>query len=176
MAYTRERKGREVELLKRSIESSEVFILADPIGLSVSQSNELRRKIRKEGGSMRVYKNTLIRRVLADEGNGRFEALMRDIDGPTALVFSADPISVSKVLTDFAKENEALRVKSGYYAGDVLTREHVQKLSKLGSREEVIGKLILALKAPVYRLAGALKSPAAKLTFVLKAVGEKESK
>lgn len=176
MAYTKERKEQEAERLKKSLGESDAFVLADPIGLTVAQSNDLRRKLREGGCSLRVYKNTLIKRVLSEEDEGRFKGLMGEVEGPTALAFAADPISLSKALLDFAKENEALQVRGGYYAGDVLTREDIEKMSKLGSREEVIGRLIMTLKAPVYRLAGALKGPATRLNLVLKAVGEKEKK
>lgn len=174
MAHTLERKKQDIETLRKSLDENDTFIFANPIGLTVAQSSALRRKLRAQGCGMKVYKNTLIKLVLKDRGNGQFEPLTSGLKGPTAVAVSKDPIVLSKLLLDYARENDVFKVGGGCYAGQTLSPAEVVSLSRLGSREEVVSKLILALKAPMYKLVNALKGPATSLTLTLKAMAEEK--
>ncbi|MEW5947365.1 MAG: 50S ribosomal protein L10 [bacterium] len=176
MAVTLEKKKEIVSELKTSLAGNDVLILADCIGLTVAQVSGLRRQLRQEGCRLKVGKNSLIRRALAEQGAGRFDALMPYVDGHTAMVFAkGDPIAVSKTLLDFAKDNEPLRIKAGFFEGTVIEPAGLTALSKLGSKNELLAALIMTLKAPVYSLAHVLNAPLGNLILTLKAAAEKRN-
>jgi large subunit ribosomal protein L10 len=125
-------------------------------GLSVSQMQELRRRI-AEDATFSVVKNTLARR--AAEASER-EEMLQHLAGPTGIVWiTGDPARAAKALTEFGKEvDDLFAIKGGLLNGQPFAAEQVTALTKLPSREELIAKLAGGLAAPLHSL-GALSQP-----------------
>jgi large subunit ribosomal protein L10 len=119
----------------------------------------LRAKARESGVYLRVLKNTLVRRAIADTP---FAGLADQLVGPLIYSISDDPVAAAKVLNDFAKGNDKLVLKAGSYAGNVLDKAAVQALASIPGREELLARLLGVMQAPVSGFACAMAALAKK--------------
>ncbi|GAA5173398.1 50S ribosomal protein L10 [Niveibacterium umoris] len=139
--------------------NAQTVVVAEYAGIEVTDVTVLRAKAREAGVYLRVLKNTLARRAVADTA---FAGLAEHMTGQLIYSFSADPVAAAKVLNDFAKTNDKLKLKAGCYAGKVLDKAGVQALASIPSREELLAKLLGVMKAPVSGMAVALGALAKK--------------
>jgi large subunit ribosomal protein L10 len=128
---------------------------------------ELRSKARQARIYVRVVKNTLTRRAI--EGSS-YECLRDQLSGPLALAISKDPVAVAKLLAEFAKSNEALKIRVGAMGGKLMSLEQVQALAKLPSREQLLAILAGTLQAPIVKFVRTLNEVPAKFVRTLAAV------
>ncbi len=175
MPLTLEDKKVLVEEISSELKNSSWCILTDVIGLKVSEVNELRNKARESGVNIKVYKNRLIKRAIDEQDDsGELGKLVSHLKGPTAVAFvSEDPIIASKMFVDFAEDNKNFTIKAAVLDAKYLSPEEIKELSKLGSMASIYGKLILAMKAPMYKLINALQGPGSSLVGTLKSIAEK---
>ncbi len=169
----RDDKHQAVAALSEQFRTVRSMFLIDYKGLKVVDATELRRKIRDFDGSYIVVKNTLALRAARENG---LEQIGTYLEGPTALAFHRrDVVGMAKLLTEIAKTNPNFQFKAAVIEGKVVPPTEVQKIAALPSREVLLGKLVFLLKAPLQRLAGALKSPARDLALVLTQVQKQRS-
>ncbi len=117
-------------------------------GITVTQATDLRSRIRAKGGKYLVVKNTLARRAV----EGKPLAQVRDhFTGPTAVAYGADPVSLAKVLTDFAKESPVIEFKAGLVEGRPVAANQVSEIAQMPSREQLVAKLLFLLQSPITR-------------------------
>lgn len=148
-------------------------ILVDYRGLTVKEMQGLRAKLREVGSAVRVYKNTLTARALAEL---EYPSMDEMLEGPTAFVFaSEDPVAPSKVVFDFAKEHKALEVKGGLFEGHVVASADVKRMASLPSREVLYAQIMGAMQAPVRNLMYVMNAPAGALARALKAVADQKA-
>jgi large subunit ribosomal protein L10 len=154
---TRPQKQAEVESLREKLGRASSLLAVDYRGLTVAQSQELRRRLRlaAEGrAEYRVAKNTVLRRAVQDGPWRGVDGLLR---GPTAIAIAFDDASaVAKALCDFAKEHEKLQIKGGVVEGQRVDPAQIQRLAALPSRQELRAQLAATLQAPLRSLAGTL--------------------
>lgn len=149
-----------VDEIKGYAADAKAAVLVDYRGLTVEQDTKLRRQLREAGVVYKVYKNTML--VRAFEGTD-FAQLDKDLEGPTAIAFSAeDETAPARILSDFAKEVEALQFKSGVVSGTYYDEAGIQALAKIPSRDTLISKLLGSLQSPVTNLARVLNQIAEK--------------
>jgi len=148
-----EDKKAVVAEVAEEIAKAQTVVLAEYNGIKVADLTVLRSKARESGVFLRVVKNTLVRRAVADT---QFAPLAEQMTGPLIYGVSADPVAAAKVLNDFAKGNDKLVLKAGSYAGKVLDKAGVQALASIPSRDELLAKLLGVMKAPVSGFAGAM--------------------
>lgn len=161
------KKSAEIELLQERFESANMVILADYRGLSVSQMQDFRGKLRESEGEFRVSKNTLVR--IAAERAG-VQGLEEFLEGPTAVVFAMGDIAgAAKAVSDFAKSSRILEVKAGSMNNEVMTAAEVEIISSLPPREELLGKLVGMLASPMARTVGVLSGPSRSMAYVVNA-------
>jgi large subunit ribosomal protein L10 len=172
---TKADKATVIEELKEKFESNEYFYITDASTLSVAKTTELRRAFFEKGIEMKVVKNTLARKALEalpEENNysGVFDALK----GPTALLFSPVANAPARVIKEFRKTSDRPIIKAAYiqsavYHGD----EQLDALTKLKSKEELLGDLLGLLGSPMQNLMGALNSGGNNISGLLKALEER---
>ncbi|HOK52856.1 MAG TPA: 50S ribosomal protein L10 [Armatimonadota bacterium] len=168
----RPEKVQEVEELREILQGSKAAIIADYRGLNVKTISTLRKRLRDSDSSMRVVKNTLLKR--ASEGLPA-ENLVKDLEGPTALAYSlSDPVSVAKVLTGFVREFKILTIKGGVAEGQVMGPTQIQALSTMPAREVLIAQVVGGLQAPVSSLVGTMQQIYAGLVYTLQGVADKK--
>ena len=168
----RDQKLQEIDRLKDSFARAKSAILADYRGLTVSEMNDVRGKLRAASVELRVTKNTLAR--LAIKGTPT-ETLSDSLVGPTAIAFSyADPVAAAKVLVDLAKSHEDLQLKAGVLGGKLLTADDITALSKLPSKDVLLAQLLSVMNGPATGLVNVLIGNHRKLVQVLAAIRDKK--
>jgi len=169
----RKEKARSVDDISKKFETAKALIFADYKGLKVSEITNLRMKLSKAGSGIKVVKNRLVKKALK---NKSIEGLDHIFSGPTAMAYSdSDPAAVAKILIEFAKECEALKVKGGYMNGRPLDINTIHLLATLPSKEVLLSRLLASMNAPATNLAGVLLAVPRALVTVLNAIKEKKA-
>lgn len=152
-------KKAVVAEVSAQVANAQTIAVAEYRGIEVSNLTALRAKARESGVYLRVLKNTLVRRAIADT---QFAGLADHLVGPLIYGISEDPVAAAKVLHDFAKGNDKLVLKAGSYAGKTLDKAAVQELASIPSREELLAKLLGVMQAPLTGFAASLAALAKK--------------
>jgi len=145
--------------LATKFRESTTTVVTDYRGLTVAQVTELRKKLREADVEFQVLKNTLVRRATAQTD---LTELDQHLTGPTAIAFSKDVVAPAKILAEFAKKNDALKVKGGVVEGKVVDLDQIKALAELPSREGLLSMLLSVLQAPMRNVALAVKAVAEK--------------
>ncbi|HEY5763246.1 MAG TPA: 50S ribosomal protein L10 [Rhodocyclaceae bacterium] len=153
MGLNLEEKKAVVAEVSAQVANAQTIVLAEYRGVEVGDLTRLRASARKSGVYLRVLKNTLVRRAVADTS---FAPLAEQMTGPLIYGISTDPVAAAKVLNDFAKGNEKFELRAGSYSGKLLDKSAVQALASIPSRDELLAKLLGIMQAPVSGFAGAL--------------------
>lgn len=127
-------KASVVEEIKNKMQESATYVLFEYQGLTVSETNELRRKLRESGSDLKVYKNTLTARAL----NSLNIDLNEHLNGPKAIAFGTDAIAPIKTLSEFAKAHKALEMKVGVVDGEIADITMLNSLATIPSREGLL--------------------------------------
>ena len=163
-------KVDKIKELTAALSNAKVIYLADFTGLDVAKVTGLRNKLRDAEVSYQVVKNRLAKRAAAEAG---ISGLDEHLVGPTAIALtSEDPIAPAKILQDFADEDDTFSIKSGFMDGQILSPNEIEALSKLPSREELLGKVLGSVQSPMYGLAGVLNGLLRNLVGVIGAIEE----
>lgn len=151
-----EQKKQVVADLIEKLKNAQAGVIVDYRGLTVEEDTDLRRKLREAGVEYKVVKNTLTRFAANEVG---LRGLDEFLNGPTSLAVSADdPVAPAKVIADFAKSNECLKIKSGFLDGNVISLDEINTLAKTPSRDTLIAQIMGSLNAPVSDLVRTLQA------------------
>ncbi len=164
----KEQKAEQVDLLTEKLKTAKVALLTDYRGLTVTQLQDLRGKLRTGDVEFRVVKNTLARRAADAAGVKELEA---QLEGPVAIAFGYEDLSLpSKLINDWVRATRLkLDVKGGLVEGRVFTPDQVKQLADLPSRETLIAQLMGTMQSPVGQLVGIMQTPLQQLRGVLEA-------
>jgi len=168
----KEQKAEQVELLTEKLKKAKVAVLTDYRGLTVSQIQELRGKLRTGNVEYRVVKNTLARRAAEAAG---LPALQSELEGPVAIAFGYDDLSLpAKLINEFVRATRLkLDVKGGLVEGRVVSPDQVKQLADLPSRETLLAQLLGTLQSPVGQLLAIMQTPHQQLLGALNAYKNK---
>lgn len=165
----REKKVEVVKELAQDFTDYNSLIITHYHGLTVKQITELRSQLFECGIKFLVVKNRLVKLALKDSS---FVSLESNFSGPTAIALSNDPVAVSKILMNFSKENQQLKLIKGFVEGAELDSEGIKTLSKMPSLDELRAKIISLLQTPATSLASVLTAPASSVVRVVSAYSE----
>ena len=171
MSLSREKKETVGSEVSESFSEANAAILANYSGLTVAQISDLRRQARNNGVDVRVIKNTLARLSVS---NSSFDCLSDYFVGPLVLSSSKDPVAVAKVVSNFAKSNEAFEITVGSMDGDLIDIDSIIKLASLPGRDELLTKLATTLLAPIGSLARTLNEVPSKFARSIIAVRDNQ--
>ncbi len=161
-------KALTVQEITERLRASSTAVLADYRGMTVSQMQDLRQKLRGGGVEMLVVKNTLARRAAQAAGYG---ALGPELVGPIAMLFAGEDVSApARVLAEYIRLNRKMAIKAGLLEGQLIKAETVAELADLPSREVLVSRLLGVLQAPLGNLASVLQAPLSKFARTLDAV------
>ncbi|MEM7413761.1 MAG: 50S ribosomal protein L10 [Myxococcota bacterium] len=168
-------KESQVAELKEKLDRATSMYVVDYRGLGVEDANQLRRRVRKEGGGdfeYKVTKNAVLRR--ATEGSD-FAGMHEHFAGPTAVAISfGDPAGLAKILDEFSNDHEVFELKGGVVSGETLTPKDIAVLATLPSLDELRGKIVGLLQAPASKLARLVSEPGAGLARIVSAKSQQE--
>jgi len=148
--------------------SSAVFV--DYAGMTVAEISNLRSKFRAQGVEYRVFKNTLVKKALAGEKfvDALAKTALRGMTG-VALSFE-EPSAAARVVKDFVKENEKLKIKGGLMDGAVLSAAAVEnQLATLPTKDQARAMLLATFNAPAQTFVRLINAPAQNFVLVLEA-------
>jgi large subunit ribosomal protein L10 len=173
LGLNREEKQAAVKEISAQVAQAQAIVLAEYRGLAVGALTNLRRKARGSGVYLRVLKNTLARRAVADTP---FAGLAEKMVGPLAYGISSDPVKVAKVLHDFSRENDKFVIKAGALPNVVMSLADVAILARMPSRAELLARLLGTMQAPIGQFLRTLNEVPAKFVRTLAAVCEQKEK
>ncbi|MBI4431973.1 MAG: 50S ribosomal protein L10 [Candidatus Omnitrophica bacterium] len=170
--FSRVSKNLIITELEKEIKSHSIFFIADHSSIPAAMMDKLRAKLRGSKGRYLVVKNTLGRRAF--EG-AKLAGVSETISGACGVAFSSgDPVTSSKILVDFAKENEGFKIRSGWMDGRLLGLEDIRALASLPSREVLLTRLVSSMQSPISRFAGVLAGTLRKAVTVLDAIAKQK--
>lgn len=168
MKKTRLEKENIVKDLKQRLGEASAVFISGYRGLKVDEITELRKRLRAYNSEYRVIKNTLAR--LAVQGTP-FEGLQRFVDGPVAITLSqGEPVDAAKVIKGFSTDFPKLELKGGLLGERLITAEDIERLSRLPSRDVLVGKLLGLFSVLPIRLVNVINAPLQRLTMALAAI------
>jgi large subunit ribosomal protein L10 len=161
----RPEKEAVVKELTEKFNSSKSLVITDYLGLNVAEMTELRKQLREAGVDFKVVKNTLATIAANDvEMNNMTEFF----SGPTAIAFGEeDAVSPAKILVEFAKDHEVIEIKAGILNGELISKEKVESLAEIPSREVLLAQAFAGMKAPLTGLVNVLQGNIRGLVQVL---------
>lgn len=139
----RDEKSAIVSELGDSFSRAKFAVVTDYCGLSVSELQQIRVELKECNSEIRIAKNTLLKRAVAGTDS---ELLSDDFSGTTAVVMSYDdPVSPAKVIAKFAEEHDKFQIRSAALEGEKLSVDELISLSKLPSKEVLLGQFLSVL-------------------------------
>ena len=166
----RSQKEEQVKEISEIFDGSGSVVMAEYSGMTVAEMTDLRAKLREQGASIRVVKNRLAKIALKGKP---FEAAGDMFTGPVAIAWAEDMISAPKVTVEFAKDSKSLAIKGGFMGDEVFDTSGIVGLSKLPSREELIGMVAQRLLGQASQVAQRLMSQGSALSGAIKVIEEK---
>lgn len=172
----REQKAQQIDELVGKLEANNFFYITDASGLSVAQIDAFRASCFKSGVEYKVYKNTLIQKAL-ERVEGDFEELYGVLKGFSGILFHPESGKApAKVIQDFRKNAEKPLLKGASIDSDIfIGDENLKTLSKIKSKEELVGEIIGLLQSPAKNVISALQSGGQTLSGIIKTLSEKEA-
>lgn len=173
----RDKKAQIIEDLKGKISDATFFYLTDSSTLTVEEINKFRGLCFDKGVTMQVVKNSLLVKALEPliaDGNETYKELLPELKGPTSLMISSSPKAPAEIIMEFRKDKEKPILKAAYidasvYVGD----DQLEGLSKIKTKEELIGEIIGLLESPAKNVISGLKSAGSTLAGLMKTLEER---
>ncbi|AFB25802.1 MULTISPECIES: 50S ribosomal protein L10 [spotted fever group] len=166
----RSEKPVAVEDIVNIYKESPSIIITHYHGLTVSQVSALRESLKSKEAGFKVVKNTLAKIAANQTGLNSIANLFA---GPTAIVYSKEPVEMAKLVVNFAKANDNLKIIGGIVDNHVLDEHSIKELSKLLTLNELRGKIIGLLQAPATQVVGVLQAPSSSMARVIQAHASK---
>ncbi len=162
---TKEQKSEVIELLKGKFSQYNNFYVTDTESLTVAQVVKLRRACFNKQVEMKVAKNTLIKKAMEAIDAERYSGVYDSLHKVTALMFSENPKDPALIISSFRTESKSERpvLKAAFINGDVYTgNDQLVALTKIKTKNELIGEVIGLLQSPAKRVIAALLHNAEK--------------
>lgn len=160
----RTQKADLVASMKEALTKSNFIVLLHYRGMTDKQLFDFRVSLKSKGVNLKIIKNTLAR--VAVKGSD-LEILSPYLTGPTAICYANDPVSLAKIATQSAKENEALKIQAAYLNKSILSKDAIDSLSKLGSLDEVRSSFLSVLTGAQSKFVRVLNAPATSVVAVI---------
>ena len=159
----KEQKKQYINDMSAQFDKSEAVIVTHYQGLTVSQLDDLRKRMREHGIIFKITKNRITKLALE---NTKCKDISNLFTGPTAVAMSEDAITSAKILTKFSMENENLKILGGIMGKDILDVAGVQNVATLPTLDEARAKIVGILRSPAQKIASILLAPASKIAIL----------
>lgn len=173
MAKTKQQKQEAMEKLSEGIKSAKSVVFANFQGLKVSEMEELRATCREQDITCVAVKKTLVKRALMDAG---MDVETESFGGGIAAFFgNTDEVAPAQIVSKYAKTHEIVTIFGGVLEGQYIDDQKVKALSALPSKQELLGKLVGTLNAPVSGFVNVLAGNLRGLATVLNAIKDQKA-
>jgi len=171
LALSKERKQAIVAEYEDWLKKSEAVFLTEYTGLTMPAFDELRKRVREAGGEVHVMKNTLGKLAFKSAGLDVPEEYML---GSTAIgIAYSDAPGVAKAIADYAKQQQAIKIKGGFLGVQRVTNQEVMRLATLPPLPVMRSQLLALLNTPATQLVRLIAEPGRRVAQVLKAFADK---
>lgn len=173
---TKEEKIEVVQDLSATLADFPNIYIADMGGMTVSEVSDLRRLCHEAGVKLQVVKNTLLKKALEDAA-GNYDELYDTLKQQSSVFFVNEDVNVpAKILKKYRDKNKDKPILKAAYVGEAvfIGDDQLESLTKLKSKNELIGDIILLLQSPAKNVLGALQSGGQKLAGIIKTLQERE--
>jgi large subunit ribosomal protein L10 len=160
----RSEKKDFVDSLKEEFSKSASVIVAEYSGLTVNETEQLRKEMRDNGAKFKVTKNRLTKLAISDT---QFKEISELFKGPTAIAYSDDAVAPAKVAVNFEKKFENFKILGGGYNGEKIERDKIDFLATLPSLDELRGKIIGLISAPAQKIVSITIEPGAQIARLI---------
>ncbi len=162
-----------VERITEEVKAASAIWIVDYRGLTVKQTEALRRAVREIGGHVAVEKNNLVKLALRNAEQPEADDMLK---GPSAFIYAGeDPVAAAKALKEFIKENKTVVVKGGIMDGKACTPEEVDAIASMPSREQLIGQIAGLISGMARGLAVAISGVPRGIAVATQAVSEQKA-
>ena len=150
-----------IEEMKKVFSSNEAVMIAHYQGLNVIQLDSLRKELRENGILFKITKNRITKLAVK-------ETPLKDLEvffsGPTAAAISSDPFMTARILSNFAKKNDKLKIVAGFMDGKVINQAEVAKIASLPTLQEARANIVGILNASAQKIIGILLAQSKKMS------------
>lgn len=173
MGRTRENKAEIIDSLKQNLSDAQMAFVIDYKGLSVAEITDLRNRLRPVGGSCKVTKNTLM--GLAVEGDKNWQPMTEFLSNSSAFLLVGEEVGAAvKAYKEFQKATKKTELKGGVMEGRALSKQEVEALGDLPSKEELYAQIAGSINALATKIAVGVKEIPTSVARGIKAISEKE--
>lgn len=170
---TRKKKEEIVKRLTEELKESKAVVFTDYRGIKANDINKLKKELKNSGTNLQVIKRNLIELSLK---NAKLDVSVSKMDGQISIIVSKeDEVAPAKILTNFAKENENLKILGGILGKEEMSVEEIESLARLLGKEELRAKIVGSLKSPITGFVNVLSGNLRGLVNVLKAIEDKKA-
>lgn len=174
MGMTREQKAQMIDDLTAVLEESSIIYLADIEGFNSANTTELRRQCFRNEISLKVVKNTLLKKAMERIEAKEFDGLYGSLKGNTAIMTAEIGNAPAKVIENFRKKSDKPILKAAWidqavFVGD----DQLNALSNLKTKEELVGEIIGLLQSPLKTVVSQLQTGGQKIAGIVKTLSEK---
>ncbi|MBR0406064.1 MAG: 50S ribosomal protein L10 [Eggerthellaceae bacterium] len=162
-----------MENIKADLDGVKAVWVVDACGLTVKEVEGLRRAVREAGAVMKVYKNTVMKKALAELDMVNMDSIL---EGPSAFVFcNGDVAAAAKAVTEFAKENKKLEVKGGMMDNSFVSANQVADIASLPSKEVLMAQIAGAISGVARGLAVCINGVPSGLARALQQLADQKA-
>ncbi len=170
MAVSRNKKEEVLKKVIEEFKSSKAVVFSNYKGLSVSDMDKLRKELREAKSNYIIAKKTIIKLALDNAG---IKVELPKFDGPVGVAFAReDETAPARIIYNFGKEHKALTIYAGMLGNEAIANTKVEELAKLPNKEQMLGKLVATINAPVSGFVNVLAGNLRGLVQVLKGVAD----
>ena len=166
-------KNNFIQNLKEELKDSSSVVVAHYTGLSVAETDSLRKEMRSNGAKFKVTKNRLTKIALTGTP---YESIEDLFTGPTAIAYSSDPVAPARVSVEFEKKFKNFKILGGSYEGEKIDNAKINFLATLPSLDQIRAKLLGLLNAPAQKIASITQAPGGQLARLINARSEQLEK
>lgn len=149
-----------IEEVKTMLDGAQSAVAVKYLGITVEQDTKMRKELRENGVSYKVFKNTLIKKAAAGTD---FEQLAPVLEGPTALAVSkTDATAPARIIAKYAKETKIVELKGGVVEGEFCDQKKIAAIAEIPGRDVLLGRLLGSMQSPIANFARVLKQIAEK--------------
>ncbi len=170
--FSRVSKEKIISEIEKELKAKTTFFVTRHDTVSADKMDKLRAKLRGSKARYFTVKNTLGKKALE---RAKIQGLDEHMAGGCGFTFTqGDPVPASKTLVEFAKANESFKVQAGWLEGKLVSKEQVQFLASLPSREVMLARVVGGMQAPISGFVGVLAGTLRKVVTALDAIAKKK--
>lgn len=153
------------------------FFITSFSNMGVGEMECLRKSLKKDASTYMVTKNTMLKEAIKKSGiSVKMEEVEPSISGSCGVLFTkGNPVSISRLLVDFAKSHDALKIRAGFVNGGMISLDTIKFMSTLPSREALLAAAFAAVKSPITGFVGVLRNLLTNLVGVVDAISKKRT-